>query len=34
VLTITLPVSEKVRPRKVEIGGGGGGAIDVGDSST
>jgi len=34
VLTITIPVSQQARPRKIEIAGGGGGAIDVGDSST
>jgi HSP20 family protein len=34
VLTIAIPVSQKARPRKIEISGGGGRAIDVGDSST
>lgn len=32
VLTITIPVSQKARPRKIDIAGGGGGAIDVGGS--
>ena len=32
VLTITIPVSQQARPRKVEISGGGSGAIDVGGS--
>ena len=32
VLTITIPVSQKVRPRKIEISGGGSEAIDVGGS--
>lgn len=30
VLTVTIPVAEQAKPRKVEIGGGRGGAIDVG----
>jgi HSP20 family protein len=34
VLTITIPVSQKARPRKIEISGGGGGAIDVGGSNS
>jgi HSP20 family protein len=34
VLTITIPVSQQARPRKIEISGGGGGAIDVGGSTT
>lgn len=36
VLTITIPVSQQARPRKIEISGGGGrgGAIDVGGSNT
>jgi HSP20 family protein len=34
VLTIAIPVSQKARPRRIEISGGGGRAIDVGDSST
>jgi HSP20 family protein len=33
VLTITIPVSQQARPRKIEISGGGG-AIDVGGSNT
>jgi HSP20 family protein len=33
VLTITIPVSQKARPRKIEISGGGGAAIDVGSNS-
>jgi HSP20 family protein len=32
VLTITIPVSQQARPRKVEISGGGGEPIDVGSS--
>jgi HSP20 family protein len=34
VLTITIPVSQKARPRKIEVTGGSGGAIDVGGSNT
>jgi HSP20 family protein len=34
VLTITIPVSRQARARKIDIGGGGGGPIDVGGSST
>jgi HSP20 family protein len=34
VLTITIPVSQKARPRKIEISGGGGGAIDVGGANS
>jgi len=34
VLTITIPVTQKARSRKVEISGGGGGAIDVGGSNS
>jgi HSP20 family protein len=34
VLRITIPVSQKARPRKIEISGGGGRAIDVGGSNT
>jgi HSP20 family protein len=32
VLTITIPVSQQARPRKIDIAGGGGEAIDVGGS--
>jgi HSP20 family protein len=32
VLTITTPVSQQARPRKIDIAGGGGEAIDVGGS--
>jgi HSP20 family protein len=32
VLTITIPVSQQARPRKVEISGGGGEPIDVSSS--
>jgi HSP20 family protein len=34
VLSITIPVSQKARPRKIEVTGGGGEAIDVGGSNT
>ena len=34
VLTITIPVSQQARPRKIDIGGGGSEAIDVGGSNT
>ena len=33
VLRITIPVSQKARPRKIEISGGGGKAIDLGESN-
>lgn len=34
VLTIRIPVSQQARPRKIDIGSGSGGAIDVGTSGT
>ena len=34
VLTITIPVSQQARARKIDISGGGSGAIDVGGSGT
>jgi HSP20 family protein len=32
VLTITIPVSQQARPRKIDVGSGSSGAIDVGGS--
>jgi hypothetical protein len=34
VLRVTIPVSQQARPRKIDVAGGGGEAIDVGGSDT
>ena len=34
VLTITIPVSQKARPRRIDVSGGGSGTIDVGSSES
>ena len=33
VLTLTLPVSERARPRQIKVGGGGGGSQQIGEGS-